>query len=272
MAGSMALRLKADGLCRRVVALVRREDAAQTAMAQGAVDFASTNPAEALGQADLVIFATPVRVLLKQMQNYAPFFKDGAIITDMGSTKQSIITVMETLPQTVYPIGSHPMCGKEVGGLAAADPQLYEGATWVLTPLDRTPASVTKFVAEVAQVIGAKPLQLAAQHHDYLVSAISHTPYVLSSALVLAAKEIADDDPLVWQVAASGFRDTSRIAASQVDMMLDILLTNQDAVAKMLDGLQSQLDILAQAIAEGDESTLRQLLETARDQRRALYV
>ncbi len=271
MAGSLALRLKEDNLCRRVVALVRRQTAAVEAQEQEVVDWATTDAEAALAEADIVIFATPVRILLQQLMDYAAFFKPGAIITDMGSTKQTISQVLASLPEAVYPIGSHPMCGKEIGGLSAADSQLYEGATWVISPLDRTPAGVIHLVQNLAHLIGAKPLILEPERHDKLVAAISHMPYVLSSALVLAAQEIAHEDALTWQVAASGFRDTSRIAASQVDMMLDILLANREAVGDMLARLSGQLDAFATAIAEGDEVRLRAMMEQGRAQRRALY-
>jgi prephenate dehydrogenase len=112
---------------------------------------------------------------------------------------------------------------------------------------------------------------LAAERHDKAVAAISHLPYALATALVLSAQQAANDDPAVWEVAASGFRDTSRIAASDVTMMLDILLTNRDAVNHMLGLARHHLDQLAQAMATDDEVTLRTLLEQAMQQRKKLY-
>jgi prephenate dehydrogenase len=271
MAGSLALRLKQDQICRRVTALVRREEAAREALALGAVDWAGLDPAEALAEADIVIFATPVRVLLRQIQDYRPFYKPGAVITDLGSTKRAVMAVLADLPATVYPIGSHPMCGKEIAGLSAADASLYNGATWVVSPLAETPESVIRLIETLAMAVGARPLALDPARHDLLVAAISHLPYLLSSALVLAAQTVADEDERVWQVAASGFKDTSRLAASDVNMMMDILLTNSDAVVEMVDRLRGQLDQLSQALAEGDEEQLRRLLGDARNRRRSLY-
>ncbi len=271
MGGSLAMALKARHVCREVVALVRREAAAREAKAAGVVDQATTQPAEALGQADVVIFSTPVRVLVRQMVELAPLYKPGAVITDMGSTKQEIVRAMATLPENVHPLGSHPMCGKEKTGLAAAEATLFEGAPWILTPLARTPSQATRLIQDLAEAIGAKPRLLAADRHDTLVAAISHLPYTLSAALVLAARRVAEDDPVVWVVAASGFRDTSRVAASDVTMMLDILLTNRAAVGQMLTLARDQLDQFAQALAAGDEAALRTLMEQAAAQRRALY-
>ncbi len=271
MGGSLALALKERNVCRNVVGLVRRTEAVHEAVQAGAVDEATTDPATALSEADVVVYSTPVRVIIRQLTEYAPFYKAGAIITDMGSTKQEIVQAMAALPEHVYPIGSHPMCGKELTGLSAAEALLYEGAPWILSPLDRTPPSVLKLVQELAEAIGAKPQVISAARHDKLVAAISHLPYALSVALVLSAQQVAAEDPALWEVAASGFRDTSRVAGSDVTMMLDILLTNREAVGHMLRLAHSQLDSLAKAIDTGDEASLRQLLERAAQQRRSLY-
>ena len=271
MGGSLAMRLKRDRTCRQVVTLVRRDEAAHEAEELGVVDWATTAPGPALADADLVIFATPVRILMRQLERLRPLFKTGAIITDLGSTKRQIMSVFGGLGPGLYPIGSHPMCGKEIAGLSAAEPGLYENATWVVSPLAGTPPGVIDLVEQLARSVGARPLQLEADRHDRLVAAISHLPYLLSSALVLAAQTVAGEDERVWQVAASGFKDTSRLAGSNVEMMMDILLTNQDAVGLMVEQLRRQLDVLTAAIDEGNEADLRLLLERARTQRRLLY-
>ncbi len=272
MGGSLGLALKQRQVCRRVVGLVRRSEAVVEAEAAGVVDWAATDPASALAEADLIIFSTPVRTIVQQLKEWALLFKPGATITDMGSTKQAIVQAMAGLPAEVYPLGSHPMCGKEQAGLGAAEATLYEGAPWILTPLERTPPAATRMVHDLAVAIGAKPRLLAAERHDKLVAAISHLPYTLAAALTLAAQNVAADDPAVWEVAASGFRDTSRLAASDVTMMLDILLTNRAAVGHMLALAQSQLAQLAAALAAGDEASLRRLLEQAARQRRGMYL
>jgi prephenate dehydrogenase len=189
----------------------------------------------------------------------------------MGSTKQEIVQAMAGLPERVQPVGSHPMCGKEMAGLAAAEATLYESAPWILTPLARTSPPALDMVRELALAVGARPRELAADRHDRLVAAISHLPYTLASSLVLAVHQMAEDDPVVWEVAASGFRDTSRVAASDVTMMLDILLTNQAAVGQMLATARQYLADLARSIAAGDEAALRPLLERAAQQRKRLY-
>lgn len=272
MGGSLALKLKSARLCRSVVALVRREEAALQAQQAGAVDWATTDPALALQNADLVVFSTPVRILITQLKDYIPFFKPGAVITDMGSTKREILAALAQLPPQVFPLGSHPMCGKEVSGLAAAEATLYQGATWVLSPLAQTPPQALALVRTLAEAVGARPIMLEAGRHDKLAAAISHVPYLLATALVLAAQEVAQEDEAVWQVAASGFRDTSRLAASNVQMMQDILLTNPVEVAAMLKRVRRQLSDLEAKILSGDEPAVQAVLTRAQQQRRALFV
>lgn len=272
MGGSLALKLKSARLCRSVTALVRREEAVLEAQRAGAVDRATTDPALALQDADLVVFSTPVRILIAQLKDYVPFFKPGAVITDMGSTKREILAALAQLPPHLFPLGSHPMCGKEVSGLAAADPALYQGATWVLSPLPQTPPPALALVRALAEAVGARPIILEAGRHDKLAATISHAPYLLATALVLAAQEVAREDEAVWQMAATGFKDTSRLAASSVQMMQDILLTNPAEVAAMLKRVRGQLSVLEEKILAGDEAELRAILAQAQQQRRALFV
>jgi prephenate dehydrogenase len=271
MGGSLALALKQRHICRKVIGLARREETVQAALAAGMTDFAATDPAQTLPEADLVIFSTPVRAIMRQMGEWALLYKSGAVITDMGSTKQEIGRAMAALPPEVHPLGSHPMCGKEQAGLDAAEATLFEGAPWIITPLERTPPAATQLICALAEAVGAKPRLLTAERHDKLVAAISHLPHVLATTLVLAAQNISADDPAVWEIAASGFRDTSRVAASDVTMMLDILMTNRAAVGQMVALAQNQLAQLAEALAAEDEETLRRLLEQASQQRKLLY-
>ena len=271
MGGSLGLALKKNNVSQRVIGLVRRPEAATQAKQLGVVDEATLDPAEALTGADIVIFSTPIRIILRQLRDYANLFKPGAIITDMGSTKQQITQAMAQLPAGVQPLGSHPMCGKEVAGMAAAEAGLYRDAPWILTPLPRTDPAATETVRQMAQAIGAKTLTLEAARHDKLVATISHLPYTLAASLVLAAQTIAADDPAVWEVIAGGFRDTSRVAATDETMMLDILLTNRQAVGQLITIARQKLDAFAAAIAANDETTLRAMMAQAAQQRRDLY-
>ena len=256
------------GHCRRVTGVVRRPEAVDATEASGCVDDATLDATVAVAQADLVILATPVRTILRQIQKLGPYMKPGAVLLDMGSTKTAICQAMTALPAGVQPVGGHPMCGKETAGLAAAEAGLYRDCTFVLCPLPRTTPAALGLARELVQHIHARTLLLPPQRHDRLVAAISHLPYLSATALVWHVMAIAEADSTVWDVAASGFRDSSRVAASDVRMLLDILLTNQTAVLDAVDDFIGRLSELRDALARGDEEMLVKQLQTIADTRR----
>jgi prephenate dehydrogenase len=264
MGGSLALACKHAGLGRSLTGVTRRLETAEQALAIGAVDRATTDLVAGLRDADIVVLAAPVRTVLRQLHQLRGLPLSRCVLFDLGSTKRAIVQAMAGLPPTVQPVGCHPMCGKETSGLAAADPTLYQGAVWVITPTSRTTPVALGLASEIATGVGAHPLVLDAERHDRLVAAISHLPYLLATALVLATAELGTEDEMVWQLAASGFRDTSRLAASDVDMMLDILLTNRAAIGEALQRVSAQLARLGDRLAHADEPALRDLLGAAR--------
>ncbi len=256
------------GYCRRVTGLVRRPESVTEALASGCVDAATLDPVEALSDADLVILATPVRVLLRQIVEFGPLLRTGALLTDMGSTKVEICEVLQAAPPHIQVIGGHPMCGKEQAGLDAAEAGLYRDCTYVLCPLPRTAETSVQLMLELVLHIGARPLVLDPDRHDRLVAAISHLPYVVSSALVAHVTAVGVEDAQVWDVAASGFRDTSRVAASEVKVMLDILLTNRTAVLAAIDDYQARLAGLRELLERRDEVGLQTLLGCSAEARK----
>jgi hypothetical protein len=136
MGGSLAGALR--GRCRTVVGVARRPETIETARQRGLVEWGTTDLAKGVRSADVVVLATPVRVILRLLDEIAPFLPGGSLLMDLGSTKAQIVARMAALPDHVQPLGGHPMCGREVSGIAAADPALYQGHTFVLTPLVRT--------------------------------------------------------------------------------------------------------------------------------------
>lgn len=266
MGGSLAAALAARRACRRVVGVARREETVRQALAIGAIHAGTCDLATGVGGADVVVLATPVRTIVELVSAVGPLLPDGCLLTDLGSTKQAVTQAMQALPPHVRPLGGHPMCGKETAGLAAAEPSLYEGATYVLTPLARTDGEALALAQELVRAVGARPLLLDASRHDALAAAISHLPYLLAVSLVATAEGLAD--AAVWDVAAGGFRDTSRLAASEERMMLDILLTNRAAVQGMLSHFQKQLTRLAHLLETGDEAGLKAVMTAAAQRRR----
>lgn len=269
MGGSLAGALR--GKCRQVLGVTRRSETLDMALAMGFIDHGTTDVVEGVREANAVILATPVRTIIRQIEELAPLLPPGCLLMDLGSTKRDIVAAMERLPSHVQPLGGHPMCGKEKSGLEVADPALYQGRTFILTPLPRTSPEALALGWAIAEAIGARPLVLDAWRQDYLVATLSHLPYLLACALVATADATTSSDPAAWEIVAGGFRDTSRVAASDVTMMVDILLTNRDEVVKALRVYQEQLHRLAQLVETGDEDELRAALSAIRRERLRMF-
>lgn len=267
MGGSLGLALR--GQVQRVIGVARRAGTVQQALAIGAIDAGCALLAEGAAEADIVVLATPVSVILAQIEELGRLarqgrLRDGVVVTDMGSTKEQICDALERLPASVQPIGAHPMCGKESSGLEVAEADLYHGAPFVLCPLPRTAPQTVALLSALAQAVGACPLQLDPARHDQLTAAISHVPYLASLAVFASAHDAAQIDPMAWQLAASGFRSTTRLAGSDPTMMVDILFSNRAAVLEQLDRLQAHLAHLAALLTAQDAAHLRQLLSITR--------
>ena len=269
MGGSLAGALR--GKCRAVVGVARRDETLTEARAHRLIDEGTTELADGVGDADIAILATPVRTIIELVRSIGPLLPAGALLLDLGSTKTDIVSAMAELPPHVQPLGGHPMCGKELSGITAADPRLYQGKTFILTPLPRTAPDALALGKELVAAIGAQPLVLEPARHDRLVGVLSHLPYLLACALVRTADATTSADPAAWEIVATGFRDTSRVAASDVTMMTDILLTNRDAIIGALAAYRDQLDFLMELVRAGDEGRLRAVLSEIRATRKEMF-
>ena len=271
MGGSLAAALSESGACRQVKGVARRQWSVDEALRRGWIAHGTLDLRQGVSGADIVVLATPVRTIIELISRIGPWLEQGCLLMDVGSTKREIVAAMRALPPEVEPVGGHPLCGKELSGLEAAEPTLYQGAAFVLTPLERTSSGALELAQELVRAVGARPLILDAERHDRLVAAVSHLPYLVAAALVGTAEEMGSRDELVWELAASGFRDTSRLAASDVQMMLDILLTNRDAVKKLLCHYRSQIDRWLAALEAGDKSRMAQMMQAARTRRQGMF-
>ena len=210
MGGSLAAALSSMRVCRQVVGIARRPSSLTTARSLRFIHRGTTDLAEGIREADIVVLATPVRDILEKLGQIGPMMKNDAIVIDVGSTKTAICGAMEAMPSHVQPIGGHPMCGKESSGLTMAEPGLYQDRVFVLAPLARTSARTLALMQEMVRGIGARALILEPAYHDRMVAAISHLPYMVAVTLVAAAEQVAQGDDMPWRLAAGGFRDTSR--------------------------------------------------------------
>lgn len=264
MGASLCMDLTRGNLCREVRGVSRGTRTILDAFFQGAVDQATDDLRAGVLGADVVVLATPVRTIVSLLDEIGPILWPGTLVMDLGSTKGNICAAMERLPVGVQPIGGHPMTGKETSGFTAAENNLYCGAPWVLSPLARTSPAALALAMELVEAVHARPVVLAPERHDRIVSAISHLPFLVASALVHAVADAARDDNAVWQLAAGGFRDTSRVAASDTQMFLDILSTNRGPVLAQLDAMVEALGALRESIAAGDEESLAEKLAESR--------
>lgn len=275
MGGSLALALRnarspqaGNSAPQKIIGITRTRATLDAALERGAIDAAS-DQLNAARDAELIVLAAPVRTILKQIPQLANLARDGALVLDMGSTKRAIVEQMNRLPERLTAVGGHPMCGKEVAGFEHAEANLYLNKIFVLAQTARTTPDAFHTARTLAQTIGSRVVELDAARHDEIVAAVSHLPYVAAANLVNTVSAFAQDDAQVWHIAASGFRDTSRLAASDVQMMLDILLTNSENVAERMRQYSRLFGELADAVYDEDEEKLRALLERAGSQRKA---
>jgi len=269
MGGSLAGALRRK--CREVIGVARRQETITIALRRQLIDEGTVDVPAGIGRADVIVLATPVRVILQQLVDLAPFLVAGSVVMDLGSTKVDIANQMSHLPQGIQVLGAHPMCGKEASGIDAADPALFQGHPLVLTPLPRTSDAVLALGRSLAEAVGSWPLILEPQRHDELVGLTSHLPYLLACSLVGTACSKAVGAPEVWKLASSGFRDTSRLAASDVTMMLDILMTNRIPVLDAVNTYRAQLDLIVDLLDVDDEEALRSTLADLSTCRRELF-
>ncbi len=270
MGGSLARALRAKNACAKIIVVDRNTKTCAQARERGIADQAGADLSLA-SHADVIILATPVRAIIDLLPRVGVVARSNAIVMDLGSTKRQVTRAMEALPARVQAIGAHPMCGKETAGIDAADANLFRGAAFVLTPLARTSPQTLAFAQSLAEMLGARPVVLDAARHDKIVAAVSHLPYALAATLMTTATDLARGDEMLFALAASGFRDTSRLAASDTTMMLDTLLTNRENVAASLRAYSRHLTTFADWIDRADETSLRAALENAAEKRRGMF-
>lgn len=256
MGGSLALALR--GRVASLLAIESRPDARQMGLRMGIVDAAIEALTVDAPPLDLLVLATPLRVILDTLGRLPALRPGGCAVLDLGSSKRAVVAAMDALPPAFAAIGGHPMCGKETSGLASATADLYHGQTFILCPGRRTTPAIEAVALALVAAIGARPLAMDAAEHDAIVAAVSHLPAVLSAALMRLAA-----DERQWAVSASGFRDVARLAGSDPRMMLDILLTNRDALLDALAGYETELTSLRRALSEMDEVALADWLAGA---------
>jgi prephenate dehydrogenase len=268
MGGSLALALRPHA--ERITGIDPNGAARVFAQSRAIVDDATDDLKAGVNDADVVILAAPVRVILDLLNNrIGSYLRSNTLLLDIGSTKADICDAMGRLPIGIQAIGGHPMTGKESSGVEESDAALFQNRPFVLCASRRTTPAANDRARALITAVGGLAIEMDAHRHDRVVAAISHLPYLISSALVATVAQEGEEDDAVWRLAAGGFRDTSRLAAQDLSMMGDILGTNTKAVAVLLAIFRMKLAMIEASLIAQEDSKLIDLLRPAREARLA---
>jgi prephenate dehydrogenase len=269
LGGSLALAARAHGLAREIVGVGRDPSRLEAPLRAGAVDRVTTSVAEGVRDADVIVLAATVLANERLLGEVWGAMAPGALVTDVGSTKRGIVSAAERLAagQPRAFVGSHPMAGSEQSGFGVARADLFRGATVIVTPTDTSDPAAVKGVTALWETLGARVSALDPDTHDRVVAAISHLPHVAAWALVDAVGRF---EPGALTFAARGFKDTTRIAASDPAMWTDILLDNRDAIVASLAAFRRALDDLERLVTAGDRAGIEAVLARMKARREGL--
>ncbi len=271
IASSMAHAMRAEGLAGEIVGHAKSAETRAVAQALFC-DRVTETAAEAVAGADLVVLAVPVGAMAAIAAEIGPHLKPGAVITDVGSVKQAVVdAVVPHLPAGVQFIPGHPLAGTEYSGPRSGFATLFQNRWWLLTPLDGTdPAEIAR-LRRLLEAMGANVDEMDVARHDLVLAVVSHTPHLIAYTMVGVAdhmRRVSQSE--VVKYSASGFRDFTRIAASDPTMWRDVFLTNKDAVLDILGRFTEELFTLQRAIRMGDGDHLHAYFTRTREIRRGI--
>lgn len=262
MGGSLAMALK--GKCARLIGFDSHPPTLELALSKGIIDHAESFALSgALAQSkrlDVLVIAVPVPAILDILtQLPLTNYQSPITILDLGSTKRDILQAMSALPANLDPLGGHPICGREKLGLENASADLYQGAPFVLTPLERTSQRAKSTARQLIAAIGAHPLEMTAEEHDRILASTSHLPFLIASALAHSSS------PNFASLIGPGFRSTSRLAGTPSHMMMGILQSNRDNLLNAIQSFRTSLDDIETALLNNDYTELETILNRSRE-------
>ncbi len=272
IASSIAHAVKWKGLAREVVGHARSAETRATALEIGLCSEVFETAAEAVRGADLVILCVPVGAMDAIAAEIAPHLKPGATVTDVGSVKQAVIdAVGPHLPEGVHFIPGHPLAGTEHSGPRAGFATLFVNRWWLLTPVPQSEPDAVARLRSFVEAMGANVEEMDAPHHDLVLAVTSHTPHLIAYTMVGVADHLRRvSQSEVIKFSASGFRDFTRIAASDPVMWRDVFLTNKEATLDILGRFTEELFMLQRAIRMGDGDMLHDYFTRTRAIRRGI--
>jgi prephenate dehydrogenase len=263
LGGSVAKAARTLGLADEIVAVGRDRERLEPARLDGVVDRVTTDLREGVAGADFCLLATPVATLVALLPEVWRALPSDAVLTDVGSTKTAIVRAAERLEgeRPLAFVGSHPMAGSEQAGYRVSRPDLFRGATVIITPTERTDSHAVKRVGEFWEALGGRLVTLDPVTHDRATAAISHLPHLVADALVDAVVRM---DPRFFEVAGRGFKDTTRIAASDARVWREIFQENRAGLTEALAAFRGALEELERLVASGDAAAIEAALDRIR--------
>lgn len=266
--GSLARALKAAAVVDEVVGYGRDVTQLRLARDLGVIDQVAASLQEAARDADIIVLAVPVGSMGSVLAGLAPHLETGSILTDVGSTKGSVLQAVHaalgSIPENFVP--GHPIAGTERSGVEASFAELYQQRRVILTPVEETRTEAVSRVRQMWEAAGAEVVEMDVRHHDEVLAATSHLPHLLAFTLVDTLARMAEHTE-IFRYAAGGFRDFTRIASSDPQMWHDICLANREAILKVLDRYRNDLDAVRSAIATGQGDALLQTFRSAKQAR-----
>jgi len=264
LGGSLAAAFKQQSGDYKVVGYNHNPGAVEEGIKRGFIDTAAPSIEEAAAAADIIFICVPVGHIPEYAVRAAKSAKPGAIITDVGSTKRTIVEEVEPhVPGGVHFIGGHPMAGSEKTGVAAANPALFKNAHYLLTPTQKTDMAAYKKLHSMLTSIGANVVAIEPEKHDRAVAVVSHLPHMLAAVLMNLASSETNETENILMLAAGGFKDTTRIAAGSPRMWIDICLDNREAILYAIDKMNGMLSSLREEIDAADRALIGDMLERA---------
>lgn len=268
--GSIARGLKRVQPDITIMAYMRTRSKLEQAKKDGIVDVILDGIGDELKSCDFIFLCTPVEYNAQYLSAVRPFLKEGAIVTDVGSTKTDIHEHVQILGMEGVFIGGHPMAGSEKTGYENSTDHLLENAYYIITPTALSRKEDVRQLVKVAEMIGAIPIVLDYHHHDQITAAISHLPHVIASSLVNLVKDSDSEEGLMKRLAAGGFKDITRIASSSPEMWEQICMTNRKNLAAILREYIGSLEKTLEELEQGNHEALYELFETSRDYRNSI--
>lgn len=271
IAGSMAHAMRRGKLAGEITGYARSAETRAVAAEIGLVDHICDSAAEAVRDADLVVLAVPVGAMESVIIEIAPHLADGATVTDVGSVKRAVIeAVAPNLPDTVTFVPAHPLAGTEHSGPRSGFAELFDNKWCILVP-GEAPRDAVDRLADLWRAMGSNVDEMDADHHDLVLAVTSHTPHLIAYTMVGVADDLRRvTDSEVIKYSAAGFRDFTRIAASDPTMWRDVFLTNKDATLEILGRFTEELFALQRAIRQGDGDLLHDYFTRTRAIRRGI--